>query len=48
MAFITPSVSNKCSSTQLQTSALESLADITTLSIDSGDIDTVARYAKTG
>jgi len=23
-------------------------ADITTLSIDSGDIDTVARYAKTG
>mmetsp|Transcript_31153 Transcript_31153/g.62770 ORF Transcript_31153/g.62770 Transcript_31153/m.62770 type:complete len:378 (-) Transcript_31153:49-1182(-) len=49
MAFITPSVSNKCSSsTQLETSALESLADITTLSIDSGDIDTVARYAKTG
>jgi len=38
----------KFSSTQLRTSALESLADITTLSIDSGDIDTVARYAKTG
>lgn len=36
------------SSTSLQTSALESLADITTLSIDSGDIDTVSRYAKTG
>jgi len=52
MAFITTAASpnkNKCSSsTQLQTSALESLADITTLSIDSGDIDTVARYAKTG
>jgi transaldolase len=38
----------KFSSTHLRTSALESLADITTLSIDSGDIDTVARYAKTG
>ena len=36
------------SNTHLQTSALESLADLTTLSIDSGDIDTVARYAKTG
>mmetsp|Transcript_9257 Transcript_9257/g.16360 ORF Transcript_9257/g.16360 Transcript_9257/m.16360 type:complete len:390 (+) Transcript_9257:26-1195(+) len=36
------------SSTSLQISALESLADITTLSIDSGDIDTVSRYAKTG
>ncbi|KAL7542289.1 hypothetical protein ACHAXR_011639 [Thalassiosira sp. AJA248-18] len=35
-------------STSLQISALESLADITTLSIDSGDIDTVSRYAKTG
>eukprot|EP01082_Thalassiosira_pseudonana_P005811 g5364.t1 g5364 contig2:392786-394103(-) len=35
-------------STHLDTSALESLADLTTLSIDSGDIDTVARYAKTG
>ncbi|KAL7461591.1 hypothetical protein ACHAXS_002009 [Conticribra weissflogii] len=34
--------------THLQTSALESLADLTTLSIDSGDIDTVARYASTG
>mmetsp|Transcript_8255 Transcript_8255/g.20302 ORF Transcript_8255/g.20302 Transcript_8255/m.20302 type:complete len:382 (-) Transcript_8255:208-1353(-) len=38
----------KSSSTSLQISALESLADITTLSIDSGDIDTVTRYAKTG
>ena len=36
------------STTSLQISALESLADITTLSIDSGDIDTVSRYAKTG
>jgi len=34
--------------TRLRTSALESLADLTTLSIDSGDIDTVARYASTG
>jgi transaldolase len=36
------------SSTRLFTSALESLADLTTLSIDSGSIDTVAKYAKTG
>ena len=36
------------SSSSLQISALESLADITTLSIDSGDIDTVSKYAKTG
>lgn len=36
------------SSTSLSTSALETLADLTTLSIDSGSIDTVARYAKTG
>ena len=36
------------SATSLQISALESLADVTTLSIDSGDIDTVSRYAKTG
>ena len=36
------------SSTPLFTSALESLADLTTLSIDSGSIDTVAKYAKTG
>ena len=35
-------------STRLFTSALDSLADITTLSIDSGSIDTVAKYAKTG
>ena len=51
MAFAPPSISSRTfssSSTKLQTSALESLADITTLSIDSGDIDTVARYAKTG
>lgn len=36
------------SSTRLAASALESLADLTTLSIDSGSIDTVAKYAKTG
>ncbi|KAL3816935.1 hypothetical protein ACHAXA_009795 [Cyclostephanos tholiformis] len=35
-------------STALRISALEALADMTTLSIDSGDIDTVARYARTG
>ena len=35
-------------STSLNISALDSLADITTLSIDSGDIDTVSCYAKTG
>jgi len=35
-------------STRLFTSALDSLADMTTLSIDSGSIDTVAKYAKTG
>ncbi|KAL3788101.1 hypothetical protein HJC23_008163 [Cyclotella cryptica] len=35
-------------STRLFTSALETLADLTTLSIDSGCIDTVAKYAKTG
>ena len=50
---IIPAMShNNCkrvsSSSSLQISALESLADITTLSIDSGDIDTVSKYAKTG
>lgn len=35
-------------SAPLRISALESLADITTLSIDSGDIDVVRRYAATG
>ena len=40
--------SSSSTTTSLQISALESLADITTLSIDSGDIDTVSRYAKTG
>ncbi|KAL7539193.1 hypothetical protein ACHAWF_006330 [Thalassiosira exigua] len=40
--------SSSTSSTSLRISALESLADLTTLSIDSGDIDVVSRYAKTG
>lgn len=50
MAFTTntATATTRNSSTNLHVSALESLADITTLSIDSGDIDTVARYAKTG
>lgn len=34
--------------TQLHLSALDSLAEMTTLSIDSGDIDTVARFAASG
>lgn len=34
--------------TSLYISALETLADMTILSIDSGDIDTVSAYAKTG
>lgn len=42
------SAASTSTSTSLKISALESLADLTTLSIDSGDIDTVARYAKTG
>lgn len=40
--------STSSASTSLKISALESLADMTKLSIDSGDIDTVSRYAKTG
>ena len=42
------SSSSSSSSSALRISALETLADMTTLSIDSGDIDTVSRYAKTG
>lgn len=51
IAAFTPysiTTSPRSTSTSLQISALESLADLTTLSIDSGDIDTVSRYAKTG
>jgi len=40
--------SSSTSTSALRISALESLADVTTLSIDSGDIDTVSRYAETG
>ena len=42
------SSSSTSSATSLQISVLESLADITTFSIDSGDIDTVSHCAKTG
>lgn len=45
---IMSSSSSSSSSSALRISALETLADMTTLSIDSGDIDTVSRYAKTG
>ncbi|KAL7426500.1 hypothetical protein ACHAXH_000986 [Discostella pseudostelligera] len=41
-------ISTTKSPTSLYISALETLADMTILSIDSGDIDTVSSYVKTG
>jgi transaldolase len=47
-SFSSSSPPPSSSSSALRMSALETLADMTTLSIDSGDIDTVSRYARTG
>lgn len=46
--FQDPSRQQQASTSQLQASALEELSKITTLSIDSGDLDVVAKYAATG
>mmetsp|Transcript_12035 Transcript_12035/g.34421 ORF Transcript_12035/g.34421 Transcript_12035/m.34421 type:complete len:415 (+) Transcript_12035:36-1280(+) len=47
-ALSSSSTTGTTTSSSSASNALEALADLTTLSIDSGDFDTIARYAATG
>jgi len=44
----TPSLIRKSASTSLRASQLEQLSQVTTLSIDSGDLKVIEKYASTG